>query len=359
LKPGEAVGTSDLVVETTPTQAVTGNVALDDYGNQFTGRARAGGSVSFNNPLHHGDTLSFNALTSGSGMNYGRIAYDDMLNGLGTHMGGSYSSMNYVLGDTLASSNGNGTAQVGSLWAKHPLERSRDVNLYGQIQYDQMQLRDNLGAIQTYRHINNWTASLTGDERDALLSGAINTWSLSGTSGRVGFDNVAAQAADAVTANTQGSFSKWNANLARLQGLSQNNSLYLTFAAQGTNGNLDSSLKMVVGGPYTVRAYDMGAISGDTGYLLTTEFRHDLGQAWQGQWQAIAFLDTAQVTVNKNVWVAGTNSATLTGAGVGFNWSGLNQWSAKTYIAAPIGSTPVLVGTTPSARAWIELGKGF
>ena len=103
----------------------------------------------------------------------------------------------------------------------------------------------------------------------------------------------------------------------------------------------------------------MGAISADTGYMLTAELRHDLGQDWQGQWQAVAFVDNSQVTVNKNVWVAGTNSATLTGAGVGLNWTGPYLWSARTYVATVVGSTPVLVGTTSSARAWIEIGKAF
>lgn len=337
LKPGETVGTSDLLVNTTPAPAVAGNVVLDNYGNRFTGRARIGGTVNFIVPLHLGDVLSVSGLSSGSGMNYGRLAYEALLNGQGTRMGGSYSALHYILGGPLASLNAHGTAQVASLWAKHPLVRSRDVNLYGQIQYDRLQLRDHIdaSAIQTDRHLDNWTA------------------------GRVGFDDGAAQLADAATAKTQGRFSKWNANLARLQSLSPQNTLYLVFSGQWANSNLDSSQKMTVGGPYTVRAYDMGAVSGDTGYLGTAEFRHDLGSAWDGQWQAVAFIDSAHVTVNKTVWVAGTNSATLSGAGVGLNWAGPNQWGARAYIAAPIGSTPALVGTTYSARAWVEIGRGF
>lgn len=108
-----------------------------------------------------------------------------------------------------------------------------------------------------------------------------------------------------------------------------------------------------------MRAYDVGALSGDTGYLGTAEFRHDLGSGWNGRWQAVAFVDTARVTVNKNVWVAGTNSATLSGAGVGLNWAGPNQWRAKAYIATRLGSTPTLVASSASTRAWVEISKGF
>ena len=358
LKPGQTVGTSDLLVNTTPGPAVTGNLVLDNYGNRFTGRARIGGTVNVINPLQHGDVLSVTGLSSGSGMNYGRITYESLLNGQGTRAGGSYAALHYELGEPLASLKANGTAQVGSLWAKHPLVRSRDANLYGQIQYDGKQLRDRVdtSGIRTDRHLDNWTLSLAGD---ALLLGGINSWNLGWTSGRVGFDNSAAQLADAATAKTQGGFSKWNANFARLQSLSPKNALYLSFSGQWASTNLDSAEKMSVGGPSTVRAYDVGALSGDTGYLATAEFRHDLESAWNGRWQAVAFVDTARVTVNKNVWVPGTNSATLSGAGVGLNWEGPNQWRAKAYIATRLGSTPTLVASSASTRAWVEVSKGF
>lgn len=178
------------------------------------------------------------------------------------------------------------------------------------------------------------------------------------TVGRVDFDDAVAQFADASTARTQGGFSRWNASLARLQSLSAKSTLYLVLSGQWASANLDSSQKMIAGGPYTVRAYDIGAIAGDTGYLATVEFRQDLGSD-HGRWQALAFIDSAHVKVNKTAWVAGTNSATLSGAGVGLNWAGPNLWYARAYVAKRIGSTPVLVADSASTRAWIEVGKGF
>lgn len=164
---------------------------------------------------------------------------------------------------------------------------------------------------------------------------------------------------DATTAKTQDEFSKWNVNLSRLQNLTPKDSLYLAFSGQWATSNLDPSEKMIAGGPYTVRAYDMGAVSGDTGYLVTAEFRRALGSAWRSQWQAVAFIDHAHVTINKTAWSTGTNSATLSGTGVGLNWAGPQQWNARIYLATRIGSTPVLVGSTASARAWIEISRGF
>jgi hemolysin activation/secretion protein len=361
LKPGESVGTSDLEVQTAATPAIAGDVSVDNDGNRYTGRARLGGTVSLIDPLHHGDALSLTGLTSGSDMNYGSVGYESLLNGAGTRMGGSFSALHYILGSTLEPLDGHGTADVESLWLKHPFVRTQDFNIYGQVQYDHKHLDDVIGAgdIDTDRHLDDWTASVAGDLRDTLLSGGVNTWSLGWTSGRVGFDNAAALLADSATAKTHGEFEIWNVSFSRLQRLSASNSLYLTLSGQWSNANLDPAEKMVAGGPFTVRAYDMGALSGDTGVLASAEFRHDLLMLWSGQLQAIAFADSEHVTINHTVWAPGPNSATLSGAGVGLNWTGPWQLNAKAYIAVPIGGTPELIDHNNSARAWLAISKGF
>lgn len=361
LKPGDAVGTSDLQVDANATSAVTGNVALDNYGNRYTGRTRLAGTVDFIDPLHHGDVFSLTALSSGGGLNYGGVSYESLLDGRGTRLGASYTALHYKLGDTLDALDGHGTAQVESLWLKSPFMRSRDINVYGQIQYDHKQLDDHIdtASIRTDRHLDNLTASLAGDLHDSVLSGSISTWNVGWTVGRVDFDDDTARQVDAATANAQGSFSKWTANFFRLQSLSARDALYLTLSGQWANGNLDPAEKMVAGGPYTVRAYDIGAESGDTGILGSAEFRHELVQVKSGPLQAVAFFDAERVTINHTAWIAGTNGVTLRGAGLGLKWAGLDQWRGRIYVAAPLGRTPELIGTNNSVHAWLEIGKGF
>lgn len=363
LKPGQAVGTSDLRVDTQAGPRISGNLTLDGYGNRATGRERLGGTLELNNLLGHGDVLSLSALSSGSGVTYGRLGYESLVNGQGTRVGGSYSVLDYQLAAEYEDLDAHGNARVGSLWAKHPLIRSRNLNLSGQIQYDRLTLRDriDLSGIRTDRHLDNGTASLTGDARDSLGAGGISIWYLGVTVGRVKFDDSVAQAADATSANSQGGFTALNASLVRLQPLSPNTSLYLNLSGQWADGNLDSSQKMSAGGPYSVRAYDIGALSGDSGYSGSVELRHDLGMRWAGQWQTLAFIDSARITLNQDSWsgLGGTNRATLSGAGVGLNWSGADQWSAKASIATPIGATPELLSDTDSVRVWLAVSRGF
>jgi hemolysin activation/secretion protein len=269
--------------------------------------------------------------------------------------------LHYVLGESLESLEGHGSAQVESLWLKQPLVRARDVDIYGQLQFDGKQLHDDIDAssIHTDRHLYNWTATLSGDARDSILSGGINTWTLGVTTGRVGFDDAMAEQADAATSRTRGLFSQWEASFARLQRLTQQDGLYVALSGQWASENLDASQKMVAGGTYTVRAYDMSALTGDIGVQASVELRHDLAHSWHGQWQPVAFFDSERVRLDKNVWTPGVNEATLSGAGLGLNWTGPDQLSAKTYIAARLGPSPVLAGDSPSSRAWFEISKRF
>ena len=361
LVPGQQVGTSDLLVDAAAVAAVSGSTALDNDGNRYTGRARLGATLNFLDPLRRGDVLGASALSSGRGMNYGRLSYDTLLNGRGSRIGASWSALRYVLGEPLAALDAHGTAQVASLWARQPLLRSPNVNLYGQFQYDGVRLRDHVDAslLKTDRHLGNWTASLSGDARDGWLTGGASAWNAGWSAGRTGFDDAAAQLADAASARTEGRFSKWTANLVRLQNLDQGNSLYLAVSGQWANANLDASQKMTLGGPFSVRAYDSGALSGDTACLATAEWRHELGALWQGQWQAIAFFDYGHATVNHNAWVAGSNSATLSGAGLGLSWAGAGRWSARSWLAVRTGALPALVADAASARAWVELSRAF
>jgi hemolysin activation/secretion protein len=361
LKPGSAVGTADMDVETRYNQAPLANVSLDNYGNRYVGRTRLSGNINLVNPFHHGDTLSANMISTGQGMNYARLGYDTLLNGQGTRVGGAYSALHYKLGSTASVLDAHGTAMVASLWAKHPLIRTKQYNVYAQLQYDAKNMRDHVdvSSVRTDRHLNNWVLSVNGDMRDNLLAGGMSIASLGWTSGRVSFDDATAASSDASTARTSGGFSKWNANIARLQGLTASDSLYFNFSAQWADGNLDSAEKMTAGGPYTVRAYDIGAISGDTGYTGTVEMRHDLGPLLFGKWQALAFIDSSYVKVNRHPWSTTENSATLSGAGLGLNWTGPDQWRASASVATRLGAASSLLTKPSSVRAWLVASKGF
>jgi hemolysin activation/secretion protein len=360
IKPGAAVGAADLEVATRRSPATVASLVLDNAGNRYIGRARLGATAYLTNPLRHGDVFDAGIISTGHGMDYGRVGYETLLGGAGTRAGAAYSSVHYKLQDDVAALDAYGRAGVAGAWIKQPLLRGRASNLYLQGAYDTKRLRDRIGATatRTDRRLDNWMLSLNGDLRDGLLGGGVNAWSLGWTRGRTRFEDADAELADAASAHTRGRFSKWNLNASRLQRLGARDALYLNLGAQWANTNLDSAEKMTVGGPYTVRAYDSGALSGDTGYVASVELRHELG-AFAGNWQAIVFADSARIRINRDAWTASTNTARLSGAGLGLTWSGPSAWRASLSVAAPIGAEPALLGRQRSTRAWATLGKGF
>lgn len=363
LKPGAEVGTSDLdlVVSHNPTSIA--NLALDNAGNSYIGRGRASASVYVYNPLHHGDILSATVLSTGDRMNYGRVGYDLLVHGAGTRVGASYSALRYKLGEEARELGANGTAGVASAWVKHPLIRARQASLYAQLEFDRKHLRDHvdLTGIRTDRDLDNWVLSLNGDLRDDFLGGGISSASVAWTAGDVGFKDASARLLDASTTRTQGRYAKWNANFSRIQALGSNGTtLAASVAGQWSDANLDSAEKMSVGGPYMVRAYDVGALSGDTGYFTSVELRRDLGTFAAGRWKASAFIESARVRLNRETWSLVTdNQARLSGAGVELAWEGPDLWRASLSVAAPIGAESPLVAPQSSARAWFLLSTAF
>jgi hemolysin activation/secretion protein len=359
IAPGAAVGTSDLQVTAVPGAPYDVALAADNGGNRYTGRDRVTATANMNDPLGHGDVLSVTGLTAGANLDYGRLAYQSLLpNGAGTSVAGSVSGLYYHLANGLSQLHAHGTAQTESVTVMQPFIRSVKGNLFAQVGFESRQLRDEVDVtdIHTDRRTYALTATLAGDRRDGS---GISNMNASLTAGQLDFQNSIAEAADFSTAKTRGGYAKLNVSLARLQGLTQSNSLYVAFNGQIADKNLDSSEQFFVGGPNSVRAYDVGAVGGAVGALASLELRHNLGAPLPGAWQAIAFVDSGVVRVYKNVFAAGENSATLSGAGVGLNWVGPHGWAASGSLAAPIGHAPILAGDRASSRLWIEIHKAF
>jgi hemolysin activation/secretion protein len=358
VKPGATSGTSDLEVDTTSAPRYSALLALDDFGNRYTGRVRGTVTFDVNSLLHQGDRLDFNALTSGSGMTYGLIGYRFLLNGQGTTLSASASGLHYHLIGDLADLNAHGTAQVDSVNLTHPFVRNTDWNLYGQIQFDHKTLKDDIDlvSIRTDRHTNGFTAVLAGDVRDNY---GITNFSISGTWACVTFDDDLAQFTDAISANTQGHDAHYDLTLSRLFQLNELNGLYFAFTGQLASKNLDPSDQFYLGGPSNARGYDVGALTGAQGDLFTLEWRRILPIPTRGVWQASLFGDRGHIQVYKDPFVPGTNSATLSDAGVSLHWDGPRQWAASLQVATHVGPSTQLLHDNPGARVWLQFQKGL
>ncbi len=360
LQPGASVGTSDLLVELEPSAPYSANVELDNYGNRYTGENRLGAAIAFNSPLKIGDQLTLRALGSDLSMSYARIAYAIPLGGSGLRAGMAYADTRYKLGQEFASLQGSGTATSGSLYASYPFIRSQSVNISGTLSWEEKKLADKTGAPVSSidKQLKLLSLGLSGSRQDALGGGGFNSFELTLASGNLGMDATSlGQDSGPASANSNGSFTRLNYTLNRLQRVSDSNTLSLALSGQQADKNLNSSEKFSLGGATGVRAYPQGEGSGDQGWMINAEVRHNLKDNLQG----IAFYDAGSVTINHNPFVAGANSRFISGAGLGVN-TNLAGVQLKAYLAwrgagGQPQSEPATVNRSP--RLWVQAGKQF
>ncbi|WP_306602542.1 ShlB/FhaC/HecB family hemolysin secretion/activation protein [Azonexus sp.] len=362
LLPGAAVGTSDLRVDLTPGRRITGSVDADNAGNRYTGAYRAGATVNFNEPLGLGDVASLRVLTAGSGLNYGRAAYQLQLGK--ASVGVAYSYLEYELGKEFKSLDAHGTAQIASLYGRYPLIRSRNNNLYAGLALETKKFEDRVDTTRSVsdKRAHVATASLNGDWRDNFGGGGINNYAFAWGVGDIDLQTPVVRAYDDATARSDGHFNKFAFSAARLQRVTDSVSLSAALSGQWASKNLDVSEKMELGGMYGVRAYPEGEAYADEGYLLNLEARLQLpkfSQSMPGQIQLIGFVDTGTVTVHKNPWGPGKNTRTLSGAGVGANWYEANNFMVRAYYAFKLGSEDATSAPDKSGRFWLQLIKYF
>ncbi|MDO9215161.1 MAG: ShlB/FhaC/HecB family hemolysin secretion/activation protein [Methylococcales bacterium] len=362
LVPGASTGASDLNVNVTPGQRVTGSIDADNAGNRYTGMYRGGGTIYFNEPLGEGDVASLRVLTAGTGLNYGSAAYQMQFGK--ANAGVAYSYLNYQLGKDFKDLDAHGTAQIGSIYGNYPLIRSRNNNLYTQVAYDEKLFHDKTGvtAVVSDKRAHVLRNSLYGDHRDEFLGGGIDAYSLTLSSGFINLENPDVRTFDAATARTNGYYNKFSVYANRLQRINDDFSLFVSVNGQVASKNLDVSEKMELGGMYAVRAYPEGETYADQGAVFTLEGRANIPKFFNqlpGQMQLIGFLDTGIANIYQHSWASGSNTRTLSGAGGGATWLDVNNFALRVYYAHRLGNDKVLSGPDQSGQFWAQVVKYF
>ena len=363
LKPGEQVGTSDLVIDITPTRTFTGTLEGDNYGNRYTGRSRLGGSVAAANLAGRGDLLSIRGLvTEETGLWYGRAGYQIPVSGSGLSLGGAFSHTYYTLGRQFTPLDASGNADITTLFAAYPAIRSTRGNLDVQTSFNYFTLDDVVNATSTVnpRWLRSFAISLTGDLHDDVLGGGVTAGSVAFVNGYLQFQNQIAYRIDQATAQTAGSFDTLVYSALRLQRVTDAIQLYVAIQGQFAGKNLDPSQKFVLGGPNGVRAYPQGEGVGDDGFLGTAELRYTLPPwRWLTRPQVFAFFDGGTIRINQNPFLPVPNQISLYGAGVGINLLATDGFALRGSLAWKIGAEPVPGVTNPNSQGWIQIVKSF
>jgi hemolysin activation/secretion protein len=355
LRPGQAVGTSDLDIQVSATRRVTGDVSLDNQGNRFTGENRLTGHVAVASPFLFGDSLDATAVYAGADYRYGRLAWQAPLAASGWQVGLAQSAMGYRLGKTFAALDASGHAADTTLYALSSLRRSRATDINLTLAYDHKRFDDAASGEVARKQADVGSASLGG--RGQWLGG-IFVGNVALTAGRLDLGSSAA-AADALGHRTDGRYAKlgWQAGqdiALRELPHAGTGGISLRVAGQVASKNLDGSEKLALGGPQAVRAYPQGEASSDDAVIVNAEVYQNFGNV-----RAKVFGDAA----SGRDWhqaIAGDAENTRTLSGVGFGIDTLLPGQIALQAVAALRTGPLPTSDTDrNPRWWVQLSKTF
>lgn len=358
LQPGQAVGSSDLVVTVGEAPLVSGAVDADNHGNRYTGAYRAGATLNLNSPAGLGDQLSARVQASNEKLYYGRLAYRIPVGSDGWMLGAAWSASRYRLGHQFEPLGAHGRASVASVFATYPWIRSRSFNLVGSLGFDSKSLRDDIDIVsaRTRKSSHQVRAGLAGSGQWGEATYSIATGL---TMGKLDIRSPEARLVDDATARSHGHFSKLAYSLGGSLPLARSWSLLALMNGQFASRNLDSSEKFSLGGADGVRAYPQGEAIGDEGYLVTAELRHALPSGLPGAMTVGGFVDYGMVKLNRNPFMDGDNERKLSAIGLSFNWALPGDFLVRASLARKLGHEKATSDSDRTWRFWLQGVRSF
>jgi hemolysin activation/secretion protein len=360
LTPSGDEGVFDLVVETEARRAWDLALDLDNHGAKSTGTWRAGGLGRWNNPLHLGDNLDLRVLGANhGGLTLGRLAYELPVGYTPWRASLGVSRIDYQLGGTFAALEAKGVAVVSDAAVSYPVIRSRTRNLIVRLGVENKDLEDRFDALglRTDKRIRDVVAGASFEDRDTLLGGGYNGGSAQLESGSLRIDTANVRAEDAALGNqaTQGGFTRLNAQLSRLQTISDRVLLYVGATGQWASKNLDGAEKLTLGGATAVRAYPAAEAPSDQGVVVNGELRYFIDPSWT----VFALYDWGKGKLRKRPDPGSENTRVIDGSGIGVYFSDPRIFTLKASLAWRGRDRPQSEAGNDSPRFYVQVQRPF
>ena len=295
-RPGDDVGTTDIVINVQHETPVDGSLRYDNDGTAFTGRKRLIGNIDWNNPTGASDLLTVTALhTYGSenttsnaaiansqkgGSNYGQIRYEHPLFDAYDRWAFAVSRNSFSVGGITPV---GGVSKIGTWSWEHDYVRSREFNMIGTLDLSRKRADTvtNAGA----------TSTLTGRDDLAVLGYQLNLDSVNTASNTIsssyvryehGFGGVLGVPSTFPKPSRFGScgqacptgpvFNRLVANYQLFKNLPSNQGLLFRVNGQYSRNLLTSLEQYVMGGPDSVRGAPTSQFLTDRGLFGSVEY---------------------------------------------------------------------------------------
>ncbi len=283
-RPGEDVGTADIVIGVQSEERWGINSRLDNHGTRFTGRFRAQTNFTVNNPLGVGDSLNLNLMRTYRPKNtlLGSLSYSAPVLYPETRLKLDLSRNAFdISSPQLQGVDLGGLSESATLGVEHAFLRSRQASVYGQFdiarkvgetdQSGNVFNRDELAVLGLQVRYD-----LIDAEANAIESGFVrvdrgledvmgvptNQEALNPPAGTPRFSRL----------NATPQFTKMSMGFSRLTAVRPGHTLLMRFAGQYTRDRLTSLEQFSMGGPNQLRALASSSFLADSGAFASVEW---------------------------------------------------------------------------------------
>lgn len=346
LRPGASTGSTDIVVQAEDKLPIHATLDFNNYGFNSISRYRFGAGVEVGNAIFDGAKLNLNGII---GDHPNRLlfligAYAVPIGVHGTKLVLSGSDGRFDVGAELAALQIRGKIKTYDISVTHPFIKTRFQTMMAEAGFAS---KDNrlftLGNVVGDDHVRIAKLGVNYDRLDLSGRTYFSLYGFQGLGEILGGMNN--NAALTTRQGADNRFTKATLNVGRIQSLGHDVLFVVRANGQATTGPVVVIEQMLLGGPDSVRGYQLGERFVDEGYTVSAETRipffPSLMPTALKQTQGAIFIDHGGGRL-RNPQPGEMGSANLTGTGVGLQTE-LPYFSTRLRadVGFPIGPTPI------------------
>ncbi len=340
LEPGASTGSTNVHVKAEDKLPIYATLDYNNYGFNTISRNRFGAGIEVGNVLFDGATLNLNGILGDhpNQLQFLTGAYAVPLGVHGTKFVLSGSTGKFDVGAELAALQIRGTINTYDISVTHPFIKTRFQSLLAEAGFASKDTRlSTVGTLVSDVAVRMAKLGVNYDRLDLSGRTYVSLYGFQGL-GQVlgGMDDNASLSRD----GADNRFTKATLNLGRIQSLGHDVLLIVRASGQATTGPVVVIEQMLLGGPDSVRGYQLGERFVDEGYIVSAETRVPFFPSMLGSTQAAAFIDYGAGRL-RNPQPGEQASSSLTGTGVGLQTE-LPYFSTRLRadLGFPIGPKP-------------------
>jgi hemolysin activation/secretion protein len=383
LSPGSLQGSTDLDVQLpVPPKRWSAQLGADNFGNRYSGRGRLLLDLSLRDLGTLGDQIQLRSQNA-SGLRYASLGYQLPLGNDGLRLDASVSRMSYELCCQFVALQAKGGVNQWSLGARYPLLLTSDRSLHLEANISRRHSIDQtLGIINADKTATPLSLSLAWNDSSAFEGQLLQNSRLALTSGKLDQDVLP-------NPNTPAHYRKIKADYAATAFAQTHQQWLFKASTQAALTNLDGAEKFSLGGASGVRGWPAGEASGDSGTIVSIEYRYQFGSSsrikdagnqpdWlqnlgigEGVWVISAFADAGHISQHKKLWTTALtpgqpNSYSLSSVGVGLSYLAGQGFSVNMQLARGLGRNAGRSanglnsdGRSSNTQLWLNASIGF